>query len=74
MELIRQICVNRISKDIVGYFMRNFAVDSVIIYWYSQEHNVVAAYNPSSVDADMACEKCHTTTPNVTHRSSEHTI
>ena len=46
MELIRQICVNRISKDIVGYLMRNFAVDTVMIDWYSQEHNVVTAFNP----------------------------
>ena len=46
MGLICQICMNRIAKDIVGYFMRNFAVDTVMIYWYSQEHNVDAAYNP----------------------------
>ena len=46
MELIRQIRVNRISKDIVGYLMRNFAVDTVMIDWYTQENNVVATFNP----------------------------
>jgi len=45
MDLIRQICMNRIAKDVVGNFMRNLAVDIVMIYWYSQEHNVAAADN-----------------------------
>ena len=37
--------MNRIAKDVVGNFMRNLAVDIVMIYWYSQEHNVAAADN-----------------------------
>ena len=45
MELIRQIRVNRISKDNIGYLMRNFAVDTIMIDWHSQENNIIATYS-----------------------------
>ena len=32
--------MNQIAQDIVGNFMRNLAVDTVMVYWHAQEHNI----------------------------------